>query len=400
MAAPHTSIAGLRRDSEPASNLPRFHANLGAEYSIAQIAGDQELANIHQDWDRLSSESTQPNVFTTFNWFQAWNRRLAEVSHSTRRPNVLAVRKRGKLTGISPLIYRRASRLGFGIRKLEFVGPDADYNDLVLGNDPEDQIFAVIRFLSETQNQWDLVDLRNLRAVGKFPALIESALSRAGLPYRLRPEKGGYPCMPVDGPWEEWLRRRSHASRRTFRRQQLQLTRLKAQGLSIRIIEHPHRESDLIEKLTSLDAAAGLNGKRGQFVAKHREVFQTLIETLGARGWIVVAIMELHNRPIAWQLWFRSGEALWGYQTAFDRAAARLSPGTMLVPAMMDYAFQRRYTELDFLRGDEAYKMRWATGHHHTFQLQIWNQHWKSRARAGIYLDLKEAVYRRLGKVE
>ncbi len=113
------------------------------------------------------------------------------------------------------------------------------------------------------------------------------------------------------------------------------------------------------------------------FLAQYREVFQSLFDSLGPRGWVYVALMELGDRPLAWLMGFRCGKRLWAYQTAYDRSFSRLSPGTMLIPAVLDYGFSHGYGEYDFLRDDEEpYKLRWSTGCHETFGLQIWSRRW------------------------
>jgi CelD/BcsL family acetyltransferase involved in cellulose biosynthesis len=109
------------------------------------------------------------------------------------------------------------------------------------------------------------------------------------------------------------------------------------------------------------------------FISRYPEVFETLFGTLGPRGWIYVALMELRGQPLAFQLGFRCGKKLWFYQTAYDHAFARLSPGTMLIPAVLDYGFARGYDEYDFLTGDESYKATWCSDSHETFRVEIWN---------------------------
>jgi len=171
--------------------------------------------------------------------------------------------------------------------------------------------------------------------------------------------------------------------------------------LRIRIIEDPQEEPRLLEKLIALESLKEIEGKHvDPWMARYPEVFQSLFNELGAYGWISVALMELGDQPMACVWAFRCGKKLWCYNRAFNPAYSRLSPGTMLDTALIDYGFAHGYEEYDFLYGREPYKMRWSTGSHERFRLVIWSRRWISRARAYVYLDLKEAVYRRLGKGE
>ncbi len=396
MQISRAQTANVNRASKPAPIPPPDLESASADYSVEQITTEHELETIRDAWNRLSENAEFPNVFTTYDWFRAWSRRHAEEEPGAdRHLNVLVVKKRGAVLGISPLVSRRVSRWGFSLRKIQFTGPAADYNELLLGADPAGLSRAIIRYLAESRDRWDLADLRDLRATKESLSLVEEALSQTNLHFRIQPEKGAYHFLAIDAPWEETLKRLSPSVRHRLRNQQNRLDRMRAEGLRVRIIENPHQEEGLIKKLAALEAQKRVRGATPlPIIARNPEVFQSLFEGLGPKGYFYLALMELRERPIAWRLGFRCGSKLWGYVTAFDRAFARLSPGTMLIPAVIDYGYQHGYDEYDLLRGEEAYKMRWATGFRQTYQIQIWNERWASRARAGVYLDLKEAVYR------
>jgi len=373
-------------------------AKASLRYSIGTIASEEALSHLQDDWNRLSEAADLPNVFTTFDWFRAWNQRFAREDRSGRRRlQVLVLKKDGAVAGISPLIRRRASRFGLVVRKVEFLGSPADYNDFVLGDDPAGQSEAIVNFLVETTDEWDLVDLRNFRQEGNNIALIESGLSRTSFLHRILPE-ARCPYFRIDANWSGMVNRFSRSSRHTLRNQQHRLERMRAEGLRVRIIENPQDESGLLDKLIVLDAQKRIRGQLvPPFIAAHRDVFQSLFDTLGPRGWFYVALMELRDRPLAWQIGFRCGRKLWDLTKVHDHSFSQFSPGTMLFLAVLDYGFSHGYEEYDFLGGEEPYKMRWSAGCHETFRVLAWSPRWTSRARAFLYLDLKEAPHRWFG---
>jgi CelD/BcsL family acetyltransferase involved in cellulose biosynthesis len=377
-----------------ADSLSSQHA---LRYSIEKITSLEELSNIKSDWNRLSESAPSPNVFMTHGWFQAWMGRVMEETRSGTRPNVLVLKTEGAVAGVAPLICRNVSRFGLGARKLEFVTRQADYNDLVLGFDPVVQTNAIVEYLARTQDQWDLVELRDLRDMNSTLAPFENALSSAGLTYRVIPEEERCPYLTIDAPWPELLARRSPSTRHGFHNQQSRLNRMHPEGLRIRIIENPLDEPALLEKLIALESQKHVDGKLSPpVIGKYSEVFQSLFETLGPRGWLYVALMELGDRPIAWRLGFRCGKKLWGFLTAYDHGYSHLSPGTMLMPSVVDYGFSHGYNEYDFLRGEESYKSRWSTGVHQSYWLRIWSRSWISRAHAFFHLDVRPKVKRLL----
>ena len=376
--------------SEPLS--PHPPAQAAPRYSVSPIVAEEDVASLEADWNRLSETAALPNVFMTCDWFRAWNQGLSREDRR-RRPHVLVLRQNQRVTGISPFILRTCSRFGFVVRKIEFVGIQGDYHDFVLGEDGPGQIEAVAEFLAQTSDEWDLVDLTDLREAGGQIPLIRSALSRARLSYRIVPERSGCPYMTLDANPSAPMNNLSGHVRRTLRKR---IERASALGLRVRIVENPHQEPGLLELLVDLEHRK--HRSAGPFIRRYPGVFRSLLEGLGPRGWLYVALLEQGDEPVAFQLGFRCGHKLWDYSKAYDRSRSRFAPGTTLVHAMLEYGASRGYDEYDFLRGEEPYKTVWSTGCHRSFRLLIWNGRWDSRVRKLVYWDLKKPIYRLLGR--
>jgi len=171
---------------------------------------------------------------------------------------------------------------------------------------------------------------------------------------------------------------------------------MSSEGLRIRVIEHPEAEPSLLEKFIFLERLKRVQGKLiAPLFADAPDLFQFLFESLGPQGWLYAALMEVGTDAIAFQFGFRCGHSSLGLFKGLQSRLSRPSPGTMLVPAVLDYGYANGYREYDFLRGEEEYKMQWSTGIHQTWRVVIWNRRRISRLRAFIYLDLKSALYRR-----
>lgn len=363
--------------------------------SVETVKTMTALQSLEQVWNALSNTAKHPNVFTTFDWFRTWNQRATELdAKHQRHSNVLIIKAEDGVVGISPLICRTISRFGLIVRKVEFLESPADYNDLLLGDDGPEPINALIRHLEGTHEDWDIVDLRSLRDTGNTIPALEQALSTSSLLHRTLAE-AECPYLRIDSDASGRIGRLSRSSRRTLRNQQHRLDRMGPEGLRIRILEHPESEPSLLDKFIALESRKQIRGKPvPPLFARDPEVFQSLLDSLGPRGWIYAALMEIGDRAIAFQLGFRCGDALWDFSKAYDPSYSHLSPGTMLVPAVLDYGFSHHYREYDFLRGEEPYKMRWSTGSHRTSRVIIWNRRRISRLRAFLYLDMKAAIYR------
>jgi CelD/BcsL family acetyltransferase involved in cellulose biosynthesis len=349
-------------------------------YTVELVSTENALTQLRDDWDRLSMAAERPNVFTSYDWFKAWSTSFGEGRTRTLRPNVLVMRRDGVVSGIAPLAASLTHKFGVSVRRFHFAWQDYawDYNDLIVGSDLPGQVSALAQYLTSDAGAWDYIDLRELRDTEAIPH-IENALHEAGLSYRTFPEQVRCPYMPIECSWEETMAKHSRSIRREFRRF-MDKTR---EGFRMRVVEDPSREPELLERMIAVEAQKHVGGILSvPFLGKYAEVFRSLFETLGPKGWISVVVMEFGDRLIAWQLLYRCGKKLWGYLTAYDHEYANLSPGTILVSAAVDYAFANGFDEFDFLKGEETYKMRWATGFHRTYRMVIWNRRWTSRLHA------------------
>jgi CelD/BcsL family acetyltransferase involved in cellulose biosynthesis len=355
---------------------------LNTPYTVELANTEDALAHLKGDWERLSRSVQQPNVYTSYEWFRAWYTQFAKDGIQGLRPNVLVLRQDGVVSGIVPLVASVTRKFGVAIRRVHFAWRDHswDYNDLVVGSDVPGQIVALAQYLRRDARAWDHIDLRDLRDTGNAIAHIEAALKEAGLSYRTYPEEERCPFMPIEGSWEEMMKKHSRSTRRAFRKF---TERAQAEGFKTRMIEDPSREPELLQRMIAVEAQKQVGGNLSiPVLGRYAEVFQSLFQTLGPQGWISVVVLEREDQLVAWDIFYRCGRKLWGYLTAYDHAYAELSPGMILIPTAIDYAFANGFDELDFLKGEEPYKLRWATGFHRNYRMVIWNGRWTSRFHA------------------
>jgi CelD/BcsL family acetyltransferase involved in cellulose biosynthesis len=365
-------------------------------FNVETVETSASLQELRLSWKTLSGVPEHPNVFTTFEWFSAWNQRAAESRVGPMRsPMVLVVKNEDSTVAISPLIYKTVSKFGVVVRKIEFLESPADYNDLLLGDHRPAHIEAIIKHLENRKEDWDIADLRSMRDSGHTLSALEAVLAKSHLEFRILPE-ARCPYLPIDCNASEMIGKFSKSTRRTLRNQQHRLDRMSSEGLRIRVIERPEAEPSLLEKFILLERLKRVEDKPiAPLFADAPDLFQFLFDSLGPQGWLYAALIEVGKDAIAFQFGFRCGDSLWDYSKAYNPDFSRLSPGTMLVPAVLDYGYANGYREYDFLRGEEEYKMQWSTGVHQTWRVVIWNRRRISRLRAFIYLDLKSALYGR-----
>ena len=366
-------------------------------YTIELIATEDGVAALESDWSRLSACAQSSNVFMTYSWFSAWTRRLIRDDGRGRlQPHVLLIKQNQIVVGIAPFVRRVVSRFGFRIRKLEFATYHSDYNELVVGNDVRALTHAAIDYLACTARDWELVDLKEMRDDGSRIAAVEVAATIAGLSHRPLQEFEVCPYMPIKAPWPEAMRKMGKNHLRDARKAFIRLQRMEPEGLRVRILDQPHKERDLLGRMIAVEAQKKVDGRHSEpFVGRYAEVFQSLINALGPQGSIVVLVLEMRDRLVSYELLYRCGTKLWGYQTAYDREFSKLSPGTLLICAAIDYGFKHGCDEFDFLRGMDTYKLRWTGDFRRNKRMILWNRRWLSRFAAFALLQQRARLSRR-----
>jgi len=355
------------------------HTTVQTQSTVEALRTDAELAVLADEWNRLGEEAAAPNAFMSYDWFKLWARRHADEGRpGAVRPHVVVLRKEGAVSGIAPLVRRTMQRV-LRVRKLGFATHHSDYNDLLVGRDDGTALRAVAEHLAQTAAEWELMDLRELRDHGSGTAGLEDALRQAGLRYQVLEESGGCPYVAMDSEAAAMIEQ----LRQTLRRQH---RKAESEGLRIRVIEHPEREPGLVEILAALDKKKQGHRSSEIFLANYREVFQHLFDTLGPRGWLYVALLEIGGTPAAFILGFRCGRKMWDYTGSYDRAYARFSPGRLLMPPLLDYCRTNGFDEYDLLRGEEGYKLAWCKSDHRRARVVVWNRRWFSRLMAAVYL--------------
>ncbi|MDR3415947.1 MAG: GNAT family N-acetyltransferase [Nevskia sp.] len=279
-------------------------------------------------------------------WFRTV---LAEAMPAGARPLFLLCR-----TGTGPGVLFVLRTLAGGVR-LEGLSTlySCLYQPLAAAlADPAD-LRAAGRALGDFCRRWGRVRLDALD--GGWPGLapLLEGVRDSGLAVLRFDHFGNWHEDVAGRSWADYLAARPGALRETIRRRAGQA------------------ERDPRLALETIDSAAGLEAG----IAAYEEVYArswknaepfprfsaALMRAAAAEGALRLGLLRLDNRPVAAQYWVLAGGTATVLKLAHDEAARAHSPGTVLTAAMIRGLLERdRIAELDFGRGDDAYKSLWA----------------------------------------
>jgi CelD/BcsL family acetyltransferase involved in cellulose biosynthesis len=99
----------------------------------------------------------------------------------------------------------------------------------------------------------------------------------------------------------------------------------------------------------------GSRGAKGDFMDDVHEAFFRDLLRIGAR---VDVLRSSEAEPLAALFGFYEADAYYLYNSAYDTSLQSLSPGIVLIAALIRRLTADGYRLLDFLKGDEGYKLR------------------------------------------
>ena len=146
-------------------------------------------------------------------------------------------------------------------------------------------------------------------------------------------------------------------------RRKLRMNRNRADRAGGWTVEHatPETLDHAIDSLIALHAARwALDGAPGvlhdpAIQAFHRRAMPALLHA----GLLRLAVLRLAGQVAAVVMALLDAHRIHFYLSGYDPAHSFVSPGTLLIGAMLDHAIEEGRTEAHFLRGQEPYKYRW-----------------------------------------
>jgi CelD/BcsL family acetyltransferase involved in cellulose biosynthesis len=294
-----------------------------------------DFADAKEDWSRLARASD--NIFSTWEWAELWWRHFgAGGSLALARAAVS-----GETVAVLPLYTAR--RAGLRVARLvghgvaDQLGPvcDRDHFDLALG--------ALAR-----------AHRADLLLADRLPG--ESAADALGGTV-LRDEASPVISISAEGGWEDYLRNRSANFRQQVRRRARSVA---GTGVRFRLVSEHAGLSRAFDDLIRLHEARWgerSHASAGARASFHREFAATALE----RGWLRLWLAEGDGAVVAAWYGFRFADVDYFYQSGRDPAWDRHRVGAALLEHTMREAFADGMREYRLLRGDEAYKQRYAS---------------------------------------
>jgi CelD/BcsL family acetyltransferase involved in cellulose biosynthesis len=340
--------SSLSRKSEKSLPLVQPSVQRGERVSlrILLLRNIPEESGLLRQWNELVSRMDRPEVFYTCEWALA----VQSAYHASQKPLLLLGYDGDELVGVASLSTDLSGQ------NVSFLaGTTADYCDFLSHPDRRtefvDSVFAELKHMGVRS-----VVFANLPADSRTSSALRSTGKKYGFHLHLRP---AYLCSQVElgcGRQREQLKAALIGKR--------QLKRcMKAMEREGPVTFDYLREWEQIEPALPnfVDAhVARFQAKHGAsflYAPERRSFMEDLARRSSEAGQMILTILKIGNRPVAWSYGFQFCGSWFLYQTTFDIRCEENSPGYCLLAKILIEACDTSTLRLaDLGLGAEAYK--------------------------------------------
>lgn len=320
--------------------------------TLQRIGSFEEIGQTR--WNELVEHSERPSVFQTFGWLTSWWETFKISSWDLL---LISATKDDQLVGLAPLYLRSIAPSGGRVgRYIGFVGEEhGDYLALILDRNVEGLVELFVKEILRYARMMRAIFLE-IPAETKFARYLRAWSTRI----TSRIEFIGETICP------RLCLENEARLKATLNKDSLKRHMVKLGKLGQVTVEH-HMDSASISPLLSnffQQHVARWSSTRypSLFLKPLNCVFyERFVAALTNEKQIIFTVLRLNDQPIAFHLGLVSyGDFLW-YKPSFDIAFSQVSPGEVMLRELLMMAVSRQFSVLDFTRGDEAFKRRFAS---------------------------------------
>ena len=313
---------------------------------------EREQKGISAEWDAAVAES----YLTTLSqspWYFAWRDTFAP-----KEAVIITVRENGRLTGVMPLAKVHTDARGLYLPQVTTFTV-ADYQVPVVAAGASDLVLprmvdAAIEHFGKRALYW----WANIPTCEAASTALESHLRARGM--HISEEFEVAPRLDIAGRSYAEVEATWAPSHRTDVRRQRK--RLAAKGpTSLWQPSDLNTARTLLEEFFAVHDQKWLSqGQPGRFQESlQRKHFRSIVDRLWGRG-LHLSALRCGDVNVSFGFGFFSGGWVQWYRPTYRHEYQNLSPGKVHIALLVEEACRCGWRGIDFLQGDEGYKLQWS----------------------------------------
>lgn len=317
------------------------------------------FAQLEPFWNELVAKSAISTCHSTFEWLFTWWRHFG----AGRRLLLLVAYEQDAPVGIAPLYAGNGTTEP---KDLHFLGQGlSDYADFIVPRERPDVIEALVSALLELYPSWDGMDLEEMPAESPSRRFLDAAVDsgRVAAAWQTTVQ---CPYLPIRTDWEAFYATMGkgfqHEVRNKLNRWNNRSTG-RVEGMELRYVDRREVDNAFVDEVVALsDKRRLFDSHRSPFLNHpDLEFLREVLPLMGRRNQLRVAELRGGKALLAFMLAYYWQGVVYTWNTQYDPAYGEYSLGRIVLVRFAEQSFREGCHELDFMRGEEAYKFQWTS---------------------------------------
>jgi CelD/BcsL family acetyltransferase involved in cellulose biosynthesis len=332
---------------------------------IKHIQDVRSFEGLKEQWDRLSSVSAARSAFLSWEWLFSW----WEVYGEKKRLWLVTAWRDSELVGVAPLMLEKRIKFGFWLRVLTSLGtPQSDIGGFVHHANDVEVLHMMCDYLAGHGAEWDVLELNEFPQSGEEWNAIKRGFSRSRMPMLEEARRHFY--IPLEGGWEGYKQKLP----KKFRYNLGRAVRLAEEigPVELRHSTGTGMNENVIQMIVGINRYSHFPRLYDQ--PREQAFLVALAQQMAGNSGFGAYLLFVGGQPVAYEYGFHFHGRFEDWRAGFDtRVASNISIGKVLAMKVIESCYDKADTEIDFLRGDEQYKLEWKPSAREFVNMRIFN---------------------------
>jgi len=280
-------------------------------------------------------------LFLLPGWLQTWQ----ECFALTEKTQIMVIRENDQIIGIAPLLIKDNIASILGSVNV------CDYFDFPIVPGKENEFYHALLDYLKTQ-RIKVLDAQVVRPDSTIMTHLVPVSEQTGFNVMLSPDELS-PEVILPNTWEKYVESLDTKQRHELRRK---LRRFEAAGeISNRFVTSPEAVPGFLEVFLKMFVESR-EDKADFLTSQMEKYFKNIILKMAEIGILRACVLELDKKPLAALVAFDYHDAIYLYNSGFDRNYNYLSVGILSKALLIRDSIEHNKRKFDFLKGSEAYK--------------------------------------------
>lgn len=333
--------------------------------TIELITNYDEFVALEPVWDELVFLSGYPHLNLTFKWIDSW----INVFWKDEPLYFLMAKDAGKIIGIAPLVIH-TTRRPFRMRQLMFAASGvSDFSGFIIKENSQMVIEKFFLHLMKNSDKWDNINLRNISDRGYGNSLDNENLNGNDFQQDIVP---GYVCPEISllCGYDQYSSHLSNKLKSDLRKKRNKLETLGPLSFSV----HSKITASLFQYFANLEKNRKKNRLSFHDLFLHsekKEFAYSVMKNYSLLNDLKIFVLEQNSKILSYIIGFEIKGIMYFWTTSFSQEFGKYSPGMLIFQDAIKYCFDAGIEKIDFMAGQNDYKLRWSNNSYQLFNLNL-----------------------------